>query len=104
MTSGRSLPSPPAALFAYGTLRFPDVLTALLGRVPEQAPAAVDGWRVAALDGRDAHFSRLRIAASSPIPPTTVTRRGASRGGPISRLYRALRQPPGFWATPRACR
>lgn len=52
MTSGRSLPSPPAALFAYGTLRFPDVLTALLGRVPEQAPAAVDGWRVAALDGR----------------------------------------------------
>jgi gamma-glutamylcyclotransferase (GGCT)/AIG2-like uncharacterized protein YtfP len=39
-------------LFAYGTLRFPDVLDALLGRVPEHTPAVVGGWRVAALDGR----------------------------------------------------
>lgn len=51
-TSGRSLPSPPAALFAYGTLRFPEVLTALLGRVPDHTPGAVEGWRVAALGGR----------------------------------------------------
>jgi gamma-glutamylcyclotransferase (GGCT)/AIG2-like uncharacterized protein YtfP len=51
-TSGRSLPVVPAPLFAYGTLRFPDVLVALLGRVPERTPATAPGWRVAALDGR----------------------------------------------------
>lgn len=51
-SSGRSLPDAPAALFAYGTLRFSGVLTALLGRVPEHTPGAVDGWRVAALEGR----------------------------------------------------
>ncbi|SFC68170.1 gamma-glutamylcyclotransferase family protein [Streptomyces aidingensis] len=39
-------------LFVYGTLRFPEVLRALLGRVPERVPAAVRGWRAAALDGR----------------------------------------------------
>jgi gamma-glutamylcyclotransferase (GGCT)/AIG2-like uncharacterized protein YtfP len=50
--SGRSLPAAPAALFAYGTLRFPAVLTALLGRVPEHTPGIVDGWRVAALERR----------------------------------------------------
>jgi len=38
------------------------------------------------------------------MPPTMVISRGASRGGPISMLYLALDQPPGFWATPRACR
>jgi hypothetical protein len=32
------------------------------------------------------HFSRRKIAASRPIPPTIVTSNGASRGGPISRL------------------
>ena len=32
------------------------------------------------------HFSRRRIAASRPIPPTIVTSNGASRGGPISML------------------
>lgn len=31
---------------------FPDVLRTLLGRVPELAPEAVDGWRAAALPGR----------------------------------------------------
>jgi gamma-glutamylcyclotransferase (GGCT)/AIG2-like uncharacterized protein YtfP len=50
--SVRSLPAEPAALFAYGTLRFPDVLRALLGRVPEHSPAIAEGWRIAALDGR----------------------------------------------------
>jgi gamma-glutamylcyclotransferase (GGCT)/AIG2-like uncharacterized protein YtfP len=40
-------------LFVYGSLRFPEVLTTLLGRVPALAPAAVEGWRVAALRGRN---------------------------------------------------
>ncbi|MEO3785975.1 gamma-glutamylcyclotransferase family protein [Actinocorallia sp. B10E7] len=39
-------------LFVYGTLRFPEVLDALLGRVPELSPARAEGWRVAALPGR----------------------------------------------------
>ncbi len=39
-------------LFAYGTLLFPEVLRALLGRVPPLAPATASGWRVAALPGR----------------------------------------------------
>ncbi|OEV04335.1 gamma-glutamylcyclotransferase family protein [Streptomyces oceani] len=38
-------------LFVYGTLRFPEVLAALLGRVPPRAPARVRGWRAAALAG-----------------------------------------------------
>jgi gamma-glutamylcyclotransferase (GGCT)/AIG2-like uncharacterized protein YtfP len=46
------LPAAPGALFAYGTLRFPDVLVALLGRVPDHTPGIVEGWRVAALPGR----------------------------------------------------
>jgi hypothetical protein len=47
-----TIPGLPADLFAYGTLRFPDVLEALLGRVPEHSPAIAPGWRVAALEGR----------------------------------------------------
>jgi gamma-glutamylcyclotransferase (GGCT)/AIG2-like uncharacterized protein YtfP len=47
-----TIPVLPADLFAYGTLRFPDVLEALLGRVPEHSPAIAPGWRVAALEGR----------------------------------------------------
>lgn len=39
----------PRALFAYGTLRFPEVLQVLLGRVPARTPAVAAGWRVAAL-------------------------------------------------------
>jgi len=39
-------------LFVYGTLLFPEVLAALLGRVPPREPAAAAGWRVAALPGR----------------------------------------------------
>jgi hypothetical protein len=31
---------------------FPEVLEALIDRVPDHTPAAVDGWRAAALDGR----------------------------------------------------
>ncbi|MGI8329874.1 gamma-glutamylcyclotransferase family protein [Actinomadura scrupuli] len=47
------LTAAPQALFAYGTLQFPEVLHALIGRMPEHRPAAVDGWRVAGLPGRD---------------------------------------------------
>jgi gamma-glutamylcyclotransferase (GGCT)/AIG2-like uncharacterized protein YtfP len=43
---------PEAALFAYGSLRFPDVLRTLLDRVPTSSPATVNGWRVAALNER----------------------------------------------------
>jgi gamma-glutamylcyclotransferase (GGCT)/AIG2-like uncharacterized protein YtfP len=71
-TPGRSLPPAPAALFAYGTLRFPDVLVALLGRVPEHTPAIAEGWRVAALDGR--------------IYPVLVPGEGAAGGVLISGL------------------
>lgn len=39
-------------LFVYGTLLFPEVLRALLDRVPAGEPAAAPGWRVAALAGR----------------------------------------------------
>src|SRR6266498_2413442 len=52
--SGRIDPVPvdTAALFVYGSFRFPEVVRALLGRVPPTAPAAVGGWRVAALPGQ----------------------------------------------------
>ncbi|NGO71800.1 gamma-glutamylcyclotransferase family protein [Streptomyces boncukensis] len=40
------------ALFVYGTLRFPRILSALLGRVPTGTPATVTGWRTAELKGR----------------------------------------------------
>ncbi|MGH3720614.1 MAG: gamma-glutamylcyclotransferase family protein [Pseudonocardiaceae bacterium] len=39
-------------LFTYGTLLFPEVLRALLGRVPQSQPASADGWRVATLENR----------------------------------------------------
>jgi gamma-glutamylcyclotransferase (GGCT)/AIG2-like uncharacterized protein YtfP len=39
-------------LFVYGSLMFPEVLEALLGRTPAIEPAALDGWRVAALADR----------------------------------------------------
>jgi gamma-glutamylcyclotransferase (GGCT)/AIG2-like uncharacterized protein YtfP len=42
----------PAALFAYGTLQFAEVLRVLLDRVPARTPGAVAGWRAAALAGR----------------------------------------------------
>ncbi|GAA3953931.1 hypothetical protein GCM10023085_40580 [Actinomadura viridis] len=38
-------------LFVYGTLRFPEILEILLGRVPGLAPASARGWRVRALPG-----------------------------------------------------
>ncbi len=48
----RFLPLGPMALFTYGTLLFPEVLRALLGRVPQSQPASAAGWRVAALENR----------------------------------------------------
>ena len=39
-------------LFTYGTLLFPEVLRALIGRVPQSHVASADGWRVAALKNR----------------------------------------------------
>jgi gamma-glutamylcyclotransferase (GGCT)/AIG2-like uncharacterized protein YtfP len=42
----------PNVLFCYGTLQFDDVLKALLGRIPERAPASAPGYRAAALEGR----------------------------------------------------
>lgn len=40
------------SLFTYGTLLFPEVLRALIGRVPQSQAASVTGWRVAALKNR----------------------------------------------------
>lgn len=51
-------------LFAYGTLQFPEVLRVLLGRSPSTSPAAVAGWRVAALPGQI-------YPALVPAPPTS---------------------------------
>jgi gamma-glutamylcyclotransferase (GGCT)/AIG2-like uncharacterized protein YtfP len=65
-------PDLPADLFAYGTLRFSEVLEALLGRVPEHAPAIAPGWRIAALDGR--------------VYPVLVPGEGAAGGVLISGL------------------
>src|SRR5712671_5682844 len=42
----------PDALFVYGTLLFPEVLRALLDRLPNRVPASAPGWRVVALPGR----------------------------------------------------
>jgi gamma-glutamylcyclotransferase (GGCT)/AIG2-like uncharacterized protein YtfP len=45
-------PAPQELLFAYGTLMFPEILRALIGRVPDGRDAAAAGWRAAALQGR----------------------------------------------------
>jgi gamma-glutamylcyclotransferase (GGCT)/AIG2-like uncharacterized protein YtfP len=39
-------------LFVYGSLLFPEVMRVLIGRVPATTPAALAGWRIAALPGR----------------------------------------------------
>ncbi|GLZ12392.1 hypothetical protein Acsp04_26270 [Actinomadura sp. NBRC 104425] len=51
--SGRTdrLSVDPEALFVYGSLQFPEVLFALIDRVPDHNPAAAAGWRVATLPG-----------------------------------------------------
>src|SRR6266536_1417625 len=42
----------PEALFVYGSLQFPEVLFALIDRVPDHEPAAAEGWRVTTLPER----------------------------------------------------
>ena len=39
-------------LFVYGSLLFPEILSAVLGRVPDSSQGTVNGWRAAALPGR----------------------------------------------------
>jgi gamma-glutamylcyclotransferase (GGCT)/AIG2-like uncharacterized protein YtfP len=39
-------------LFVYGTLMFPEVLDALLGRVPDSAAASISGWKAVGLSNR----------------------------------------------------
>lgn len=48
----RKIPYASDALFVYGTLRFAEVLTELIGRVPDLEPARLPGRRAAALPGR----------------------------------------------------
>ncbi|MGH3801985.1 MAG: gamma-glutamylcyclotransferase family protein [Pseudonocardiaceae bacterium] len=48
----RFLPLGSTPLFTYGTLLFPEVLRALIGRVPKSQLARADGWRIAALKNR----------------------------------------------------
>jgi gamma-glutamylcyclotransferase (GGCT)/AIG2-like uncharacterized protein YtfP len=51
----RRAPADPAqrggGLFVYGSLRFPGVLRALLGRIPPHEPDSAPGWRAAAVPG-----------------------------------------------------
>lgn len=61
------------ALFAYGTLQFPEVLEALLGRVPTLEPAELTGWRAAALPRR-------------LYPGLVAAARGLARGAVLSGL------------------
>ena len=58
----------------------------LAEHVQAREPAAGTGLLPLVGAGVPGHVSRRRIAASSPIPPTIVTSRGASSGGPISML------------------
>jgi gamma-glutamylcyclotransferase (GGCT)/AIG2-like uncharacterized protein YtfP len=65
----------PDALFVYGTLLFPDVLQALLGRRPDSRPATATGWRVATLPSR--------------VYPGLVSGSGSVNGRLITDLTRA---------------
>ena len=57
-------------LFVYGTLQFPEVLRALLGRIPECGPVTLDGWRAAALARRP--YPGL-VAANATVPGMLLT-------------------------------
>ncbi|MFF9036881.1 gamma-glutamylcyclotransferase family protein [Streptomyces sp. NPDC014892] len=58
-------------LFVYGSLSYGEVQQALLGRVPESRPAAVTGWRNAAL--RDRVFPGLVPRAGSRVTGCLLT-------------------------------
>jgi hypothetical protein len=68
----RRLPAEPGALFAYGTLQFPEVLQALLRRLPDREPAQVTGWRVAAL-GRGRNYPGLVPAPGATTEGMLIT-------------------------------
>jgi gamma-glutamylcyclotransferase (GGCT)/AIG2-like uncharacterized protein YtfP len=57
-------------LFVYGTLQFPEVLHALLGRIPDSSPIALEGWRAAALARRT--YPGL-VPACATVPGTLLT-------------------------------
>jgi gamma-glutamylcyclotransferase (GGCT)/AIG2-like uncharacterized protein YtfP len=57
-------------LFVYGTLQFPEVLRALLGRIPDSRPVTLDGWRAAALARRP--YPGL-VPANATVPGTLLT-------------------------------
>jgi hypothetical protein len=59
-----------ASVFGYGTLRFPAVLRALLGRIPERSSAQVTGWRAARLP--DQVFPAL-VAADAQTAGSLLT-------------------------------
>lgn len=61
-------------LFAYGTLQFPEVLRALLGRIPDSSPVTLDGWRAAALARRP--YPGL-VPANTAVPGILLTGLGA---------------------------
>lgn len=63
-------------LFVYGTLQFPEVLLAVLGRVPTMSAVTLPGWRAAALPG--AVYPGLVRAA----PPRAATGRLLEGLGP----------------------
>jgi gamma-glutamylcyclotransferase (GGCT)/AIG2-like uncharacterized protein YtfP len=57
-------------LFVYGTLQFPEVLRALLGRTPDSSPITLDGWRAAALARRP--YPGL-VPANATVPGILLT-------------------------------
>lgn len=57
-------------LFVYGTLQFPEVLRALLGRIPDSSPVTLDGWRAAALARRP--YPGL-VTANAAVPGMRLT-------------------------------
>lgn len=57
-------------LFVYGTLQFPEVLRALLGRIPDSSPITLDGWRAAALARRT--YPGL-VPANATVPGMLLT-------------------------------
>jgi gamma-glutamylcyclotransferase (GGCT)/AIG2-like uncharacterized protein YtfP len=57
-------------LFVYGTLQFPQVLHALLGRIPDSSPTALDSWRAAALARRA--YPGL-VPANATVPGQLLT-------------------------------
>ena len=78
----RTLPPDPGALFAYGTLRFPEVLRELLGRVPELAEGTLADWRVAALTDRNAADDVTQDLETGSGPTCTKIQQPGTCGTP----------------------